>query len=514
METLILSSFAVLGLSSFIISLKKGNRFSEFFTFLFFCLGLIFTLDGFESKDSGTSLISYLILFIAIHYISNALLNKVWLKYLASLTVLTILLFSGKEFLFQEYPLVFDGKNMLILPIITIVFAFLLELKKYFLSKYFPELRIQQAIGFFGNAFLILISLFFGSTFGLILSATFLFAIEIYLNKGKEEKSQNAIVLFSIGLILFIVDKSGIEMEAFLHGSTLFGLLLGSGIGLLISKFYKISQNKFIKKLFLLVLPLLLVFLSIYIEQIKEHLGGLSAFSALLIAFLLQTNSRNSAFNLSFLSLSFAVILFAIPVLTPKQSNVEQAGLNTKNEEKTTEAVEVVLKGKNISEINGDWKIDSKNSKLNFELGPKNTRTKGTFKEIKGEFKILENVKNSIIKVQLPLSGFSTFNSFRDESLKTEEFFDAEKYAEISFSSEGFDSIDDYYKIPGKITMKGVSQKITLELKFTEKGKDEQGEFALISGKSSLDRTKHKMESDPKIGDLVEFTFELLLRHK
>ncbi|MFN5417749.1 MAG: YceI family protein [Flavobacteriia bacterium] len=512
METLFISSFAVLGLASFIISLKQGNRFTDFFTFLFFCLGLIFTLSGFENKETGTTLISFLILFMAIHFIVNALIHKIWLKFLAAISAFVCLIFSGQNMMFQEYPLVFDFKNILILPLFAAGFALILEYKYIFLQKYFPELKLQQAFSFFGNAFLLLISLFFGSTFGLILTASFLFAIELYINKGKQEKSHNAIVLFSIALVLFMVDKSQIELEAFLHASTLFGLLIGTGIALLIAKFYKISHDKKAKKFILLLLSLVLVFLSIYIEHVKEHLGGLSAFSGLLIAFLLQSNSRNSAFNFSFISFSFTLILFAIPALLPEETSEEQTSLTANIKDKETDEEKVEVNGKDIAEIIGDWKIDSKNSKLNFELGPKNTRTKGQFKEIKGEFKILENVKNSIIKVQLPISGFSTFNSYRDESLMSEEFFDAKKYDEITFYSDKLISKGDYYLVPGELTLKGISQKIELELKYTKKAKDERGEYVIISGKSSLDRTKHKMESDPKIGDLVEFNFEIELR--
>lgn len=512
METIILSSFAVLGLSSFIISLKQGNRFTDFFTFLYFCLGLIFSLSGFENKEAGINLISFLILFMAIHYIVNALIQKTWLKFIAALSVFVSLVFSEQSINFQDYPLIFDFKNLLILPVFTVGFALLLEFKYLFLQKYFSELKFQQGLSYFGNAFLVLISLFFGSTFGLILSACFLFTIELYLNKNKQEKSHNAFVLLSIGLILFIVEKSKIDLEVFLHSSTLFGLLLGTGIALLIAKSYKISHDKKAKKTLLLILSLLLVSFSIYIELLKEHLGGLSAFSALLIAFQLHTNSRNSALNFSFISISFALILVALPALSPVEISGEKQNSAFPESNKSEGNETIDLAGKDISEIIGDWKIDSKNSKLNFELGPKNTRTKGQFKEIKGEFKILEDINHSIIKVQLPLSGFSTFNNFRDESLKSKEFFDVEKYAEINFYSDELKKISDYYEILGKITMKGISQKITLKLKYTEKGKDNQGEFAKISGNSSLDRTKHDMESDPKIGNVVDFNFEITLR--
>ena len=51
-----------------------------------------------------------------------------------------------------------------------------------------------------------------------------------------------------------------------------------------------------------------------------------------------------------------------------------------------------------------------------------------------------------------------------------------------------------------------------IELKIVAKDKDKKGEYILIVGKSSLDRTKYKMQSDPKIGDIVDFNFELELR--
>lgn len=503
-------AFLLLGLAFFSIYLNKSNKYLDFLTFLYIGLGLTFFIGGFENKEQGTQLVSFLILFLAIHFVVSYFVKSSWIKYFGIVSVAGFFFFMGKTINFQEYPLVFDFKNMLILPVTAAIFPFLVELKAKLLAKFFPELELENGIYHIATGILILISLFFGSTFGLVLSGVTLYGVEIYLNRNKEHKNYHSVLVFSLALLAFLVEKSGTETATLLQSSTLLGLLVGTGIGVLFSKAFQIAHTKYLAKATIMVLSLLCVFLVVYIELFKEHLGGVSGFAGLLVGFLLVSKARNELLNLSFLAFSFGIFILALPKLQPAQGDEAKNSKFDKIAGKTGE--EEGPKGKDISEITGDWKINGKASKIDFELGPKDTRTKGTFKTVEGEVSILDDVEKSFIKANVPMSGFSTFNAYRDDGLMGEDYFAADKFPVLTFKSANWSEADGLYLVEGEFTMKGVKKKVELEMIFLEKGKDEQGEYALLSGKSSLDRTKFNMESDPKIGDIVDFTFELELR--
>lgn len=510
MELLMNYALLLLGLAFFVIYLNKSNKYLDFLTFLYLSMGVTLFIGGFSDKEQGTQLISFLILFMAIHFVVNYFVSSPWAKIFPLISIAGFFFFMGKTVDFQEYPLVFDFKNMLILPVLAVVFPLIVEWKAKFLSKFFPELELENGIHHIATGILVLVALFFGSTFGLVLTGVTLYGVEIYMNRNKEQKNYHSVLVFSIALLSFLINKAGIEMATLLQSSTLFGLLIGTGIGILFSKAFLIAHNKYLAKTSIMLLSLACTCLVIFIELFKEHLGGAPGFAGLIIGFLLVSKARNELLNLSFLAFSFGIFILALPKLqtgTGELKNSKFDKIQGKDGEKSGEPA-----GKNISEIAGDWKINSKASKIDFELGPKDTRTKGTFKTVEGEVSVTDEPENSFIKASIPMSGFSTFNDYRDEGLMGEEYFDAEKFPVLTYKSIEWVEKDGYYLVDGEFTMKGIKQKVELELRLVEKGKDEQGEYALLTGKSSLDRTKHKMESDPKIGDLVDFTFELELR--
>ena len=151
-------------------------------------------------------------------------------------------------------------------------------------------------------------------------------------------------------------------------------------------------------------------------------------------------------------------------------------------------------------------------SKINFELGPKDARTKGIFKIVEGNINIDKSISGSKFEIKLPMEGFSTFNAYRDEGLLGAEYFETSKFPAIVFQSKSLEKNTDSYNLTGNFTLKGISKELSIQVKLLDFGTDKDGEYAILAGKSSLDRSEHGMKSDPKIGDLVDFSFEIELR--
>src|SRR5574343_1813523 len=94
------------------------------------------------------------------------------------------------------------------------------------------------------------------------------------------------------------------------------------------------------------------------------------------------------------------------------------------------------MKGLDISTIKGNYKLDEKTVQLNFQLGPKGGVTKGAFKTFTGNVSIASTLENSKFEINLPVNQLSTFNSMRDESLMAKEYFDVEKFPNMTFVSK------------------------------------------------------------------------------
>ncbi|MES2587654.1 MAG: YceI family protein [Bacteroidota bacterium] len=509
MEKLFILSFIVLGLSSFLVNLRANDKYYSIFNYLLFVLIAVFSLQGFKNQEDGLRLMGLLIPFVSVHLVLNKFVHHKMMGLVGILSVFVFLIFSNAKIEFQAYPLIFDFQNVLILPFLGALFPFLVHFKGKFLSKFFKTEDFTNSLHLMSIAFLIFGGLFFGSSFGIFLTVTTYFVSEMYLNKISENKTNFSFPLMILSLLLFLVHDSEIEMSSFLHQSTLLGLFLGAGIGLWMREYKNSAENSFVKSAIHFIIPLALIAGFTFVEIVKQHAGGLSAFTGIIIALLLTDKQKNKTQLFSLVSVAFAIILFAIPMLQPQKMEVKK---NDKIKMLSTDKSKTPfdLDGKSLSEINGMWTISKENSKIDFKLGSEDARTEGSFKSVEGTFDINNDL--SILSGIAPMAGFSTFNEYRDEGLMGEEYFNTAKFPKITFKNKSIKEDGDKYILSGDFEMKGVKQKMDIELKLIDSGKDAKGEFAIIVGKSSLDRSKHEMVSDPKIGDIVDFTFELELR--
>lgn len=87
-----------------------------------------------------------------------------------------------------------------------------------------------------------------------------------------------------------------------------------------------------------------------------------------------------------------------------------------------------------------------------------------------------EDFSRASISFSAKVDSINTNNEQRDGHLKSADFFDAENFPEISFSSDQIvKSDDDNFKVPGTLTIKGVSQPVTLDAEFGGITKDPYG---------------------------------------
>jgi polyisoprenoid-binding protein YceI len=122
------------------------------------------------------------------------------------------------------------------------------------------------------------------------------------------------------------------------------------------------------------------------------------------------------------------------------------------------------------------WVLDPTHSELLFKVKHLMiTNVKGEFRKFSGEIDG-ENFTDAPVKVEIESSSVFTNNEDRDNHLKSGDFFDVENHRELTFESTSIKKVDDdEYKLTGMLTIKGVSNEVSLDVEFGGTNKDPWG---------------------------------------
>jgi len=124
------------------------------------------------------------------------------------------------------------------------------------------------------------------------------------------------------------------------------------------------------------------------------------------------------------------------------------------------------------------WVIDPAHSEILFKVKHMMiTNVKGEFRGFTAELNSDGNnfIADSI-RVNINASSIFTNNNDRDAHLKGTDFFDADNHKELTFVGKSLKKIDDEnFQLTGDLTIKGVSNEITLDVEFGGINKDPWG---------------------------------------
>ncbi|MEN9994821.1 MAG: hypothetical protein RL762_1478 [Bacteroidota bacterium] len=115
-----------------------------------------------------------------------------------------------------------------------------------------------------------------------------------------------------------------------------------------------------------------------------------------------------------------------------------------------------------------------------------NPDVSGTFDELTTAGLTFDQTKLSSSKLsfKIEVGSINTGNGLMNKHAKGEEWFNADKYPYIEFTSSKIEKTSEGFKATGKLQMHGVSNEVTIPFSFTEKGN--KGTFI---AKFSLDRS-------------------------
>jgi polyisoprenoid-binding protein YceI len=503
---------SIFGFAAIKLDIPLLNRIFNFFGA---CLAISLLLEPLRSYQHLTWLpilvLSVVILTVAI----NSLIKGILYKTICVPLLFLVFLIKGEQLQFGEYQLNTASFSFIIHVLAGFFIPHLTYLKARLLNKWWNLnvdsvhamvwpyiLGILFFAGFFHYSFAGLLAVIIG---------LFSFALS---DDERTSRYLNSLIFLSASMgffgMSFVNPTSIISSNIFLVS----GLSVGAFglIRLATSNGHKLSLIVLIS----LLIATLSLLIPLYLGGKNSAFGGQGAFIvALFILGLLTTRNDyllQTKITTQFFALTAGIALFIFKI---QQSNYLEQGLKANFDNTTANTLMSQefqqTKSSPLDGIIGDYSIAKEGLVFNFELGPKEARTKGSFKEIIGSVHIDKDISKSTFDIQLPVDKLTTFESSRDDALMTEYFF-LDKFPKITFKSTTVKSAQDGFIVSGMFSMLGITKAVNVSMKSVGFQIINGKKFPVLKGIGSLDRTHFGMESDPSIGNVVDFNFSLVLK--
>jgi polyisoprenoid-binding protein YceI len=121
--------------------------------------------------------------------------------------------------------------------------------------------------------------------------------------------------------------------------------------------------------------------------------------------------------------------------------------------------------------------VDKSHSNAQFTIRHLMSKVTGKFTDVEGLVQVdRAKPEASSVEFKIKTASINTAEAKRDEHLRSPDFFDAEKYPEITFKSTTMKATGkDAYQVAGTLTMRGVSKEVTLPVTVLGEMKDPWG---------------------------------------
>lgn len=114
------------------------------------------------------------------------------------------------------------------------------------------------------------------------------------------------------------------------------------------------------------------------------------------------------------------------------------------------------------------WTIDATHSEIGFKVKHMMfTNVKGFFNDYTADITFNDDLKDADLQFEAKINSIFTNNADRDNHLKSADFFDAAQFPSLTFKSTQISGSGNDYEIKGDLTIKGITQPVTLKGEFS-----------------------------------------------
>jgi polyisoprenoid-binding protein YceI len=175
-----------------------------------------------------------------------------------------------------------------------------------------------------------------------------------------------------------------------------------------------------------------------------------------------------------------------------------------------------------LTELTGTYTLDPAHTRIGFVARHAMvTKVRGAFNEFEGTATLDgANPASSSAQVTISAASIDTRNAQRDEHLRSNDFLSMDEYPQITFSSTGARQVDDStFELTGNLTIKGVTNPITIPFSFEGAAKDPFGNLRVgFEGAVTINRKDYGITWNAAletggvlVSDKVTLEFELSL---
>jgi polyisoprenoid-binding protein YceI len=165
------------------------------------------------------------------------------------------------------------------------------------------------------------------------------------------------------------------------------------------------------------------------------------------------------------------------------------------------------------------YNVDRNHTEVGFRVRHFVSKVAGRFDDFSGTVTVVPGKPaESSVEFVIKAASINTANAGRDTHLKSADFFDVEKFPEITFKSTKIAAVDaDTFNVTGIFTMHGTAKEITIPVDFGGTIKDSRGtEKAGFSLTTTLNRKEYGIlwnqnldSGGVVLGDDVEVTINI-----
>ena len=113
--------------------------------------------------------------------------------------------------------------------------------------------------------------------------------------------------------------------------------------------------------------------------------------------------------------------------------------------------------------VAGTWDIDPVHTDVGFIARHLVvSKVRGRFDQVKGEIVTAENPLESSVDITVDVTSVSTKNNYRDDHLRSPDFFEAETHPEMTYRATGVRQDGDRFVLDGELSLKGITKVVPL----------------------------------------------------
>src|ERR1700689_5768744 len=115
--------------------------------------------------------------------------------------------------------------------------------------------------------------------------------------------------------------------------------------------------------------------------------------------------------------------------------------------------------------VAGTWNIDAVHSEVGFSVRHMMvSKVRGRFTAFSGQIVTGTDPTASSVTAEIELASINTGNEQRDEHIRSADFFEVETYPTMTYRSTGVRAEDGEYIVDDKLTLKGDTKNVSLNL--------------------------------------------------